>query len=266
MESPIVTLTTDWGTKDFFSGMVKGRLYSLISGVRVVDITHNIDPYNLVHAAFVVKNGCMEFPKGTIHIIDVNTVETRENGFIIVVYKGQYFICTDNGLPSLVFEDKWESVTLINAYQDSSFYTFAAYNLFCKIAMLLAADTDLVEIGERVDALKPCSGVSYVENKDSLLAYVMYIDNYGNVYLNVKYSEFNKIRKGRAFELRIGKYKVTEVLLSYADTQQNGPLKQLVLTVSATGYLQLALNQASAQQLLGMKVREPITIVFHEEM
>ena len=265
MESPIVTLTTDWGTKDFFAGMVKGRLYSLISGVRVVDITHNIDPYNLVHAAFVVKNGCMEFPKGTIHIIDVNTVETRENGFIIVEYKEQYYICTDNGLPSLVFGDKWDSVTSINMYQDSSFYTFATYNLFCKVAMLLACDTPLSELGKQEDSLKPCTGVSYVENKDGLLAYVMYIDSYGNVYLNVKYSEFMKILNNRNFVLRVGKYKVTDVSLSYADKQQGGPLKQLVLTVSATGYLQLALNQASAQQLLGMKVREPVTIEFYEK-
>ena len=269
MESPIVTLTTDWGTKDFFSGMVKGRLYSYIPGVQVVDITHNIEPYNLVYAAFVVKNACMNFPKGTIHIIDVNTFESKDQGFVVVENNGQYYICTDNGLPSLVFGEDWDSVTSIKVFQDSNFYTFAAYNLFCKIAMLLASDTPLSELGEKEESLKTCTGLSYIKEGDKLRTYVMYIDNYGNAYLNIKYEDFLAILNHRHFKLTIGNSAVSEISLSYADKQhvvnrENSVMKQLVLTVSATGHLQLAMSQASVQQLLGLQVKSPADFTFFE--
>jgi hypothetical protein len=89
MQSPIVTLTTDWGDRDFFAGKVKGKLYSYIPGVRVVDITHNIEPFQFMKAIFVVKNACLDFPKGTIHIIDINSSETAQMPFVVVEYKEQ---------------------------------------------------------------------------------------------------------------------------------------------------------------------------------
>ena len=92
----IVTLTTDWGYSDYYIGVVKGRLYSTIEDVNVVDITHNIRKYDLLAAAFVVKNACLEYPEGTIHIIDVDSYETvkkegedRDRSFIAVKYRGQ---------------------------------------------------------------------------------------------------------------------------------------------------------------------------------
>ncbi len=75
----IVTLTTDWGYGDYYMGVVKGRLYSTIADVQVVDITHNIRKYDNLSAAFVVKNACFEFPEGTIHIIDVNSYEETKD-------------------------------------------------------------------------------------------------------------------------------------------------------------------------------------------
>ena len=86
----IVTLTTDWGYGDYYMGVVKGRLYSTIADVQVVDITHNIRKYDNLSAAFVVKNACFEFPEGTIHIIDVNSYEEtkdddkRERNFVAI--------------------------------------------------------------------------------------------------------------------------------------------------------------------------------------
>ncbi|MBR4803585.1 MAG: SAM-dependent chlorinase/fluorinase, partial [Bacteroidales bacterium] len=89
----LVTLTTDWGTSDFFAGMVKGRLYSLIPDVQVVDITHDIESYNLVKAAFILKNSCFNFPEGTIHIIDVDTYENKDCPYLVVECEKQYYIC-----------------------------------------------------------------------------------------------------------------------------------------------------------------------------
>lgn len=262
MVSPIVTLTTDWGSKDFFAGMVKGRLYSMIDNVRVVDITHNIEPFSQGCASFIIKQACLGFPPGTIHIIDVNTIEDKDTPFIVVLYKEQYYICTDNGLPYSVFGDDFTMVVQTNVYQDSNFYTFGAYHLFCKIAKLLADDTPLEELGVRVDALKHTIPLQIVQQGDLIVSYIQYIDNYGNAYLNLTYDRFMEILGNRRFEMRLKGNKVSTISTSYMDdpyVEKSHPT-QILLTVSSTGFLQIAVQKASAQQLLGLHVLDQINI------
>ena len=138
MGSPIVTLTTDWGYSDYYIGRVKGKLYSYIPGVQVVDITHGIPPYQITRATYVVKYGCLGFPPGTIHIIDVCSSQTPEQPFIVVEHNEQYYICTDNGLPAAVFgTDGVKAAIIDKVNQETDSYTFAACDLFCKVAAML---------------------------------------------------------------------------------------------------------------------------------
>lgn len=262
MESPIVTLTTDWGTKDFFVGMMKGRLMSYIPNVQVVDICHDIAPYDLRQAAFVVKNACLDFPPGTIHIIDVDTVETRDNSFLLVEYRKQYYFCADNGLPSAVFGEDYTTVVELRLNQDSNFYSFAAYNLFCEAAALLASGNTPGDLGYTVDKLHPGSTLGYVKQDNSLKVYISYIDHYGNLYLSISYDEFMQICGGRPFVVRINEFSLSEISPSYQGPSGDGHRTEMVLTVSATGCLQVVFQKASAQKLLGKGLMDSITFTF----
>lgn len=248
MDSPIVTLTTDWGDRDFFAGRVKGRLMSSIPGVRLVDITHGIDPYQVTKAIFVVKNACLDFPAGTIHIIDVNSTETSKNPFVVVEFRGQYYICTDNGLPYAVFGDEVTKAVMIDVSQESSFFTFAAYELFCKVAAMIANGAQLSDIGPEVDELNKFTPYRPVEQNGRLKLAVTYVDSYGNAYLNITYDEFERVRNGRAFELKVRETPINSISTSYLDVDP----KKVLLTVSSLGYLQVAVSLGSAEQLFGM--------------
>ncbi len=260
----IVTLTTDWGTKDFFVGMVKAKLYSSIPEVQVVDITHDIDQYSTMNTAFVVKNACLNFPKGTIHIIDVNSFfnQERDNNFVVIEYNEQYFICTDNKMPHAVFGDNCTSIIEITVYWDSNFYNFVAYDLFCKVAAMIANGTPLENIGYKRDSLNQSQAITPICDENSIRANVMYIDTYGNAYLNIKYEEFVKIGQNRPFKLTLqsGVHRVTELCSSYDEAKNNS---DLVVTVSSTGYIQIALKIASAEQLLHLRERDQIIITFN---
>lgn len=261
MEAPIITLTTDWGNMDFFAGIVKGKLYSSIPNVRIADISHGIEPYNLASAAFVVKHGCLGFPPGTIHIIDVDSIETERNSFIVAEYEGQYFICTDNGLPGAVFGDGCSKIVELSVPQDSDFYTFPALHLFCKVAVLLAEGTPVEDLGRTKQQLNPNTRVNYIEQGNRLVAYVSYIDSYGNAYLNITHDEFERIRAGRGFEIRFsGQHseRIREVSNAYANDRKDS----LVLTVSATGLLEIAINHDSAEQLLSLTDLKKVEILF----
>ena len=114
----IITLTTDWGEKDYYIGTVKGSILSLMPNVTIVDISHKINHFDIEPASFVIKNCYKSFPKGTIHIIGVNSEASIETPHVLICYQGYYFIGADNGIFSLIFDEKPEKIILADAYSD----------------------------------------------------------------------------------------------------------------------------------------------------
>lgn len=266
MESPIVTLTTDWGYHDFFAGMVKGKLYSCIPNVRVVDITHGIEPFQPSKAIFVVKNACLGFPKGTVHIIDIDASQSMEHPFVVVEHDEQLYICTDNGLPQAVFGDADGRAVLIDLFQESSFHTFAAKDLFCNVAALLAQGTPISEIGPPVERFTPNTPAIPVSDNTTVKLYVAYVDSYGNVNLNITYSRFEELRQGRRFDMFVREVVLKKISYSYIDVPLGGRgREQVLLTVSATGYLQVAMRESSAEQFLGLRDSESVMVRFYNK-
>ena len=115
----IITLTTDFGLKDYSIGMMKGALYQEIEEVKIVDISHQISPYNHSQAAYVLKTAFKAFPKGTIHIIGVESEYTPENIHLVMSFQEHYFIGADNGIFSLITNNlKPDKVVAINIHQN----------------------------------------------------------------------------------------------------------------------------------------------------
>ena len=95
----IITLTTDFGEKDYFAGAVKGAIYTeLEQQVRIVDISHSVSPFHISEAAYIIRNAYNSFPKGSIHIIGIDSEFTPENKHLAVLLDDHYFICANNRL------------------------------------------------------------------------------------------------------------------------------------------------------------------------
>lgn len=263
----IVTLTTDWGYRDFFAGKVKGKLYSYIPGVEVVDITHGIEPYRLYDAIFVVKHACLDFPPGTIHIIDISSSQTTQSPFVVVRYRDQYYICTDNGLPYIVFGgDATEAVVIDNIGQESNFYTFAASDLFCKVASMIAHGATLNDLGFPAEEFLRTTTYNNVPLPDGIKTYIAYIDAYGNANLNITYDDFERERRGRQFKMWVREVVLTEVVPSYVNARASGNSRAAaLLTVSSTGFLQIAIREGSAADLMNLRAQESINIRFFDK-
>lgn len=252
MSSPIVTLTTDWGDRSFFAGMVKGRLYSSIPDVRVVDIAHSLTPCDLFDAAFVIRNACMGFPAGTVHIIDVLSEEKEGQGFIVVKYDSQYYLCTNNGLPYIVFGNSYQQVVELNTYWTSKFYNFAAYEIFCSAASGILSGTPLSEMGRDTTLVE--SILNYMVTDSGIRAHVWHIDTYGNAYLDIRYEELLNILQNKSFDLNIRGVHISEIKKSYAECTQSS------LTVSESGYMEVAIYKNRAAGMLGLKVGDIVEI------
>lgn len=258
MGRPIVTLTTDWGDSDFFGGMLKGRLMSLIDGVQVVDITHRIDPLDVMKATFVVRHGCTGFPEGTVHIIDVAT----RPPFLVVKARGQYFICCDNGLPAMALGDSIEDISLLQVDADGM-HNFAAYTIFAGAAAMLHHGATMRDLGEPPQQIMQRNMPRYMQQGDDYIIYVHYVDAYGNAYLGMTLREFEELRAGRAFTMTVRDHVVNELMSSYFQQHANpDPRRRLRLTVSATGLLELAIKDSSLIGLVGIRVNESVLLHF----
>src|ERR1700759_4818355 len=102
---PLLTLTSDIGQYDFIVGAVKGKLLQSASPFTIVDITHNLSPFNHPQAAYVCRNAIKNFPPGTIHLILVNLFDEKTEHFLLAEHNGQYIGCADNGLLTMILEE-----------------------------------------------------------------------------------------------------------------------------------------------------------------
>lgn len=262
----IITLTTDMGLKDYYVGAVKGAIYNSLKEVTVVDISHEIQPFDIVHASFVLKNSYAEFPEGTIHIIGVNPEDTEKSKHVVVQNNGHTFIGSDNGIFSLLFDELPEviyEITFLGTQQGNSFPT---KNIFVPTAIKLLKDEPLSEIGFPKDSLlrrqlfRPVIDTNYIKGT------VSYIDAYGNILTNVSKELFEEVGKNRNFKIHLTRagYTITKISIKYGEV----PEGEKVALFSSSGFLEIAINKGvegsggGASKLFGMKMNDTVTIEF----
>jgi S-adenosylmethionine hydrolase len=153
----IITLTTDFGTKDHFVGAIKGTVYSELPDARIVDISHNIAPFNITETAYILKNAYKSFPDGSIHIIGVDSELNKDNKHIALELDNHYFICPDNGVISLLATAiKPKKIVEINIH-DRIVTSFPVLDVFVHVACHIARGGKLEVIGKIIEH-KKCSG------------------------------------------------------------------------------------------------------------
>ncbi|MFT7118449.1 MAG: S-adenosylmethionine hydrolase, partial [Flavobacteriales bacterium] len=246
---PIITLTTDFGWKDPYVGAVKGAIYKELENVNIVDISHEVTPFNIAEAAYIIKNAYHSFPDGTIHIIGVDAEHTPENIHIAVLLKGHFFICADNGVLALIMNKlRPEKLVEINIHDRIS-SNFTTLDAFVSTACHIARGGTLEVIGKPISRIRAISGVTpkISETKNIIYGQVIYIDNYGNSVANINKEIFEQIGKGRKFELSARNERFDKIFKRYSDIinfdddekKRDVDGKGLVIFNSA-GYIEIA--------------------------
>ena len=222
----IITLTSDWGTKDYYVAAVKGTILSQLPAATIVDVTHEIEPFNVSQAGFTLKNCYRCFPPGTIHIIGVDTIESMECPHVVVKAEGQFFISTDNGIFSHILDGQYEEAVCIDVLQDSDFFTFASRDRFAKVAVMLAKGEPLSSIGEPRLKLNPGGAFCAVARDNTIEGVVMHIDSYDNLITNISRELFEQVGKGRNFTIKVkgDLYTIEEISECYDDVDPLDPV------------------------------------------
>jgi len=257
---PVITLTSDWGTKDHYLASVKGAILKQIPEARIIDISHHIPPHNLTQAAFIIRNCYHDFPEGTIHIIGISTEESEATPHTIVVAAGQYFIGADNGIFSLIFDDPPEKIIEIGLMQDSEFFTFSSRDRFVKTAAEICKGEDVSTLGHLREGLVDKILFAPVVEQDVIKGMVIYVDNYKNVITNITSKKFKEVGRNRKFTIAFRGEEIHHVSESYSDV----PVGELLALFNCNGQMEIAMNSGKAGSLLGLHPDTPIRVEFHD--
>ena len=274
---PIVTLITDFGNKDYAVAAVKGAIVSTVQNPQLIDISHQIEPYNVTQAAYVLKNAYKTFPKGSIHIIGVESEKTPENEHLAMFFDGHYFIGADNGIFSIIKGVlKADKIVAINIH-DQSTNLYPVLDAFIKVAAHLSRSGTLEVIGKTANQIRELVELRPVINLtgDQVVGSVIYVDNYGNVITNITRKLFNEIGKSRGFTIFARNVKFRKVFEAYSDAidfnipkeKRDEDGKKIALFNDAD-HLELAIYKSnpqsvgSAYSLFGLEYRDSVTVKF----
>lgn len=256
----VITLTTDLGYKDFYQAALKGSILTIMPEVNIIDITHSISAFNISQAAFVLKNAFHYFPNKTVHLIGIDSVYNANTRYLALEYRGHYFVGSDNGIFSLMFEEAPTTVVELNIMQDLKYLHFPLTDIFAKAACHLAAGKPIEEIGIPVHELEEKVYLQPVIEKDLIKGSVIYIDSFQNVITNISKDLFSQVQRNRPFVLTFKRNeKITNLSWHYNEV----PEGEKLCLFGISNHLEIAINKGNASGLLGLHLGDIVRVEFY---
>ena len=260
---PIITLLTDFGSRDYFVGAMKGAILSLNQTAVIVDITHEIPPMEIRAAAFNLLAVHQEFPPGTIHVVVVDPgVGSRRRG-VVVECAGQFFVGPDNGVFSWVCEraGEFRAVHLTNDkfWRHPVSQTFHGRDIFAPVAAALANGVDVAEFGpEIVDATQLESLRPRKLESGMTEARVIHVDRFGNCITSLTRDECGAGKISAVASLMVNGHQISSWREFFAD---NAAVGELICLFGSAGFLEIAAQNSSAAEILGAQSGDPVILL-----
>ncbi len=268
---PLITLTTDFGLGDAYVAAMKGVILSVDPGLRTVDVSHGVEPQDVMGAAFVLREAAPFFPAETVHLAVVDPGVGTARRPIAARIGGQVFVGPDNGLFSLLLDPgaaagsgsgEPEAVVVLDR---PAFWrtpepsrTFHGRDIFAPVAAHLASGRALDEVGSRTDGLRRLHWVRARADEEGIQGWVAHIDRFGNAVTNVPAALLLAHRAGRPLKCYVGSTILSGLHETYADVEEGEP----VVLVGSSGWLEVGVRDGSAAALLSIHKGSAVNVVF----
>jgi len=243
----IITLTTDFGLSDPFVGMMKGVMLGIAPDAQLVDLTHDIQSYDILEGALVLESSYRYFPSGTVHVIVVDPGVGSARRAMAATANGHIFVAPDNGVLSLILQsDGVESVRAFEITNRSLFpgpisRTFHGRDIFAPVAAHLARGTPLESVGPRIVDFVTEPFPAPRPQGHCLLGTVLRIDKFGNIITNLRLADL-----GQRFSITVAGHPITKLYSSFSEASPG----EFFAIEGSSGWIELALNQGSAANRL----------------
>lgn len=253
----IITLLTDFGGNDFFSGVLKGVILNINPNVEIIDITHNISSFNIHEGALKLAWSYKYFPRGTIHVAVVDPGVGGGRCPLMVKYQNHFFVVPDNGILSYVLKEnnnfKAVEIKEKKYMLKNISCNFHARDIFCPAAAHLSKNAKLKNFGPEIKKIQKIKIYESGQYEDEIHGNVVYIDKFGNCITNIE----NNLIKNK--KIRIKNFYIKKISSSY-EIQNVKSRANLLAIPGSSGCLEIAIPKANAGSLLNIKIGEKIIV------
>ncbi len=259
---PIIALITDYGTKDPYVAQIKAVILRYRDDAVIIDVTHDVETFNELEAAFLLKTYVKHMPPGTIHVCVIDPgVGTERKGIIIATDRGDVFIGPDTGFMTPAAKELGIKKTYIideSRLPSRTSETFHGRDVFAHVAGQIAQGVSLEKIGIETQNYQTITLPAPKITDNEIKAIIMHADNFGNLITNITPKELEKIgRLGSSF---LVKHRLGEVLCKWVKSYGWVKEGEYLLVEGGTGYIELSINKGNAARITGLGVGDTITI------
>lgn len=274
-DSPIITITTDFGTEDAYVPAMKGTMLSIAPSARLVDVTHEIAPQDVMGSAFVLQSTQPFFPEGTVHLVVVDPGVGTERRAVALRQGDHWFVGPDNGLFPLVLDGKTPDAVVKLDNPDawrtpSPSNTFHGRDIFAPAAAHLASGRSLPQIGSPIDELEDLQWAAPITSPEAVEGRVIHVDHFGNCVTNIRRStladaldlDTNSPAADTLPPVKgyVGSTVLENLHTTYGAVNEGDPL----LLFGSTGFLEVGVNGGNAAELLDIRKGDSIKLTFPE--
>jgi len=265
MTTPVITLLSDFGLKDPYVAEMKAVIIGICPQACLVDISHEIEKFNIRMGAFVLASAASYFPKGTVHVAVVDPGVGMKRRAILVEAGKAFFVGPDNGL--LMLAAKKQRIRHIYNITNTRYMlqrlsrTFHGRDVFAPVAAHLALGTAPSEFGSEIqDYVVPRFAKPRL-TKNALFGEVLHVDDFGNIVTNISRAEFEKtgIQEGAMIRLRLRNKEV--IKLRFCSTYGEVPVGKSLALIGSHDFLEISTNQGNASKKFGARVGDTFAVL-----
>lgn len=256
---PVITLTTDFGLQDHYVSAMKAVIFRINYHARVIDISHDIPPQDVMAGAWVVRNAALLFPPGTVHVVVVDPGVGTERKPVALNIEGHFFVGPDNGIFSLIGEDfNYKAITLTNArfWRNSQSNTFHGRDIFAPVAAHLSRGVSLDELGPPLERVITYRWAIPIADRDGIQGWIVHIDRFGNLISNIPSRLIQDTIGSSRFRIYAGNTIIHHIDTSYGSVHDGEP----VAYIGSSDKLEIAVNKGNAKEMLGVEKGAQISI------
>jgi S-adenosyl-L-methionine hydrolase (adenosine-forming) len=263
---PIITLTTDFGVGSSYVAALKGVVLSIHPEVRLVDLSHAIEPQQIAQAALLLAETALLFPPGTIHLAVVDPGVGTSRRIVAVEIEGHWFICPDNGILGRLLQKchkdqagppaKMFEITSERYFRQPVAPTFHGRDIMAPAAAHLSLGVAPEELGQPLSSLQQLDWPGVVMRANRLAGEVVAVDSFGNLVTNITGDQLQGLPVDTGLSVLCAGHETRGLFTTYADQ----PAMTLMALVGSNGHLELAIVGDHASRMLGIRVGAEVVI------
>lgn len=263
MKKPIIAILTDFGLKDGYVAAMKGVILERVSEVYFIDISHNVEPFRIDSASYVLASVFDFFPAGTVFLCVVDPGVGTLRKAVVVHTEGKYLVGPDNGLFSLVVESRKFNAFYVENYslfRHNISSTFHGRDIFAPAVAYLSSGGVPADFGPPCD-IQVGEWAKVVVGESEICGRVIHIDRFGNIVTNITFRNVENLSKGPISRVHIKDYIISGLVKTYGDVSQGA----LCALWGSSGHLEISVNHGNAADVLKVRYGDEIILEFSKK-